>query len=411
MDLYENASDGELALFCGEMGLFPEVLRVPTPWKGLNRILSGGFYGGELVVVSGCGLDNTLSAFVRSLVLSAAKAGTHTFYMNSGGSNTALLNQFIRDSAHVEKDVLWDTDMLTPAIRNRIEEAREKAKELPLSCCRTPLPVERLEIEAGDSRIMGKTFFVIDPIALLCPGREALADTLFRLKRLATACAVPVLVSLESLKREEKERTLEDFPEAVLAHADKMLVLKDDSVEGKTLHVVVVRNRDGDLGRVVMSYDPARSALVEGERVVPAYLNEPVPTQREQHRDESEEERSQRRASQVAGALGPLEEKEASLAVRDNIRFIRKKIQCGGSHVAIFEEMGFSGRSAEYCYQKGSRYMQQFIYALERLDDEKMEPFPDGKRRRAVEALEVALAKIPDIQRGMMLEVVKGFHD
>ena len=40
-----------------------------------------------------------------------------------------------------------------------------------------------------------------------------------------------------------------------------------------------------------------------------------------------------------------------------------------------------------------------------------MEPFPDVKLRKTVEALEVALAKIPDTQRGMVLEVVKGFHD
>ena len=411
MGACEGSSDGEMALFRGVVGLSPNVLRIPTPWKGLNRILSGGFYGGELVVVSGCGLDNTLSAFVRNLVLSAAKTGTHTFYMNSVGSNTALLNQFILDSVPVEKDALWDTDKLTPAIRSRIEEVRGKAKELPLICCRTPLPVDRLEIEAGDSRIMGKTFFVIDPVTLVCSGREPFADALFRLKRLATTYAVPVLVSLESLKREVNKGTLEDFPEAVLAHADKMITLKDDTVAGKMLHVAVIRNRDGELGSVVMSYDPARFALVEGERVVPEYINEPVPIHREQRRGESEEERSQRRASQVVGLLSPLEEKGVSTAVRDNIRFIRKKIQCGGSYVATFEEMGFSGKSAEYCYQKGSRYVRQFVYALERLEDAEMEPFPDVKLRKTVEALEVALAKIPDTQRGMVLEVVKGFHD
>ena len=98
---------------------------------------------------------------------------------------------------------------------------------------------------------------------------EPFADALFRLKRLATTYAVPVLVSLESLKREVNKGTLEDFPEAVLAHADKMITLKDDTVAGKMLHVAVIRNRDGELGSVVMSYDPARFALVEGERVVP----------------------------------------------------------------------------------------------------------------------------------------------
>ena len=190
-----------------------------------------------------------------------------------------------------------------------------------------------------------------------------------------------------------------------------MITLKDDTVAGKMLHVAVIRNRDGELGSVVMSYDPARFALVEGERVVPAYINEPVPIHREQRREESEEERSQRRAFQVVGLLSPLEEKGVSTAVRDNIRFIRKKIQCGGSYVATFEEMGFSGKSAEYCYQKGSRYVRQFVYALERLEDAEMEPFPDVKLRKTVEALEVALAKIPDTQRGMVLEVVKGFHD
>ena len=58
MGACEGSSDGEMALFRGVVGLSPNVLRIPTPWKGLNRILSGGFYGGELVVVSGCGLDN-----------------------------------------------------------------------------------------------------------------------------------------------------------------------------------------------------------------------------------------------------------------------------------------------------------------------------------------------------------------
>lgn len=357
MGLCETSPDGELGLWGGDMGLRSGVLRVATPWKRLNAILSGGFYGGELIVVSGSGLSNTLSSFVRSLVLHALEGGIKTVYMNNNGQTAALLNQFVLGRVPVDKSVLWDTDKLPPALLRRVEEAREIAAAFPLDLCRMPIPIVQFDEWVRKGGVQGNAFLVIDPVSFVSPDNTPLGEAVSRLKWIAAGCGVPILVSLEHFKHEEAERRLEDFPEAVLAHADKMITLKDDTVAGKMIHVAVIRNRDGELGSVVMSYNSARFALVEGERSVPSHINEPVPSQKAK---ESEEEYRERSMSQFFALIGFVEEKASSKEERDSVIFIRERISTSTNSEAL-EKMGVLTGYSPTDNPKGSRLKGTFF--------------------------------------------------
>lgn len=357
MGLYEASPDGGMVLWSGGIGLQSRVLKVPTPWKRLNTILAGGFYGGELIVVSGSGLTNTLSSFVRSLVLHALERGTKTIYMNNRGATAALLNQFILGRIPVDKSALWDTDKLSPALARRVEEAREIAAAFPLDLCRMPIPITQLDEWARKGGIQGNVFFVIDPVSFVSPDKASLGEAVSRLKWIAAGCGVPVVVSLESLKQEEGERKLEDFPEAVLAHADKMITLKDDTVAGKMLHVAVIRNRDGELGSVVMSYDPARLVLVEGERAVPSHINEPVTAQGVK---ESEEEYRERRMSQFFALIDFVGTKASSKEERDSITFLHERMLSLTNKEAL-QKMGELTGYAPTDQPKASRLKRTFL--------------------------------------------------
>lgn len=358
MELCKASPDGKLVLWGRDMGLRSGVLRVATPWKRLNAILSGGFYGGELIVVSGNGLSNTLSSFVRSLVLHALEEGTRTVYMNNRGATTSLFNQFILGRVPIDKSALWDTNKIPPALLPRVEEAREIAATFPVNLCRMPISIAQLGEMMQKGDVHGNAFFVIDPVSFVSPDKLfSLSEIVSHLKLIAVGCGVPILVSIESLKHEEVDHRLEDFPEAVLAHADKMITLKDDTVAGKMLHVAVIRNRDGELGSVVMSYDPVRFALVEGERVVPSHINEPVPSQRAK---ESEEEHRERRMAQFLALIDVVEKGASSKEERDSVIFIRERLLTSTNSEAL-EKMGALTGYSPTDKPKGSRLKSAFI--------------------------------------------------
>lgn len=368
MGIEDVSIKNELVLTCTRLDPFPKILKISTPWKQLNNILEGGFLGGELIVVSGYGLSNTLSSFVRSLVLHAVESETRTLYINDKGANAALLEQFILSHVPVKRSALRNMARLSVELQRRIEKEQQRAGNFPLEICRTPAPIGRLEELAQDNRFQGKSFFVIDPVTLIYPDPLSFGDHLARLKWMATKYNVPVLVTLESLKRKEEEWSLEEFPEAILIHADKMITIKDDYLAGQILHVAVIRNRDGDLGQVVLLYDSTRSAFIEGERFIPAYINEPMNIlRRVEGKEESNECFLQRVTPQFLAITEQIEKRATLRSVKNAIQFVRERVKCR-THVEAIKKLGLSTGGIASDNQKGARYKQDFINAIKSLD-------------------------------------------
>ena len=241
-----------------------------TGFPDLDRLLSGGFRPGNLVVVAGRpGMGKT--ALAGGLALNAAAAGVPALFLSMEMSDTELADRLIAVAGRVPLDAVLSGDMSGDA-GGRIMAGVSRLHEMPLVLDEQGgLSVFDICTKARSvKRRHGLGLLVVDYIQL-CSGegetRNGQIEAITRgLKALAKELGIPVLalsqLSRNCENRPNKRPMLSDLRESGAIEQDADVVLmcyrdeyyNPESPDAGTAEIIVAKNRQGGAGMARLAY-------------------------------------------------------------------------------------------------------------------------------------------------------------
>jgi replicative DNA helicase len=251
----------------------------------LDSVL-GGFMPGEMVVLAarpGCGK----TALGMQVAMHNATKGRSVLFVSLEMPESELVARVLAGLGDVPVSAIR-SGQITPQQRQRICDAREQVKAVPLKIIDPSIATMRdLRSEArAQHAANGLDLLVIDYLGLVeTPGskkenHEDKAEVSRSIKRLAKELSIPVL-TLQQLNRESEKAA-----EPMLSHlrdsgsieqdADAVLFLNrpqdreqvrgpDDPIE---THLLVAKNRHGRTGRANLMFHPKRTTFFDPRATV-----------------------------------------------------------------------------------------------------------------------------------------------
>jgi replicative DNA helicase len=260
---------GELALLALDRYAAPRAEVLATGWHDLDDLLEGGVRPGNLVIV-GARPSVGKSIIGLNLAVRAAKLGQGALFASLEMSRDEVIDRVISQVREVELSHLTRSH-LTADDWERIQDAVDAVQEWPLRIEDTAqLSLARLRALAKERarKPSGLGLIVADYLQLMRAAdsrmtREQQVAQLSReLKLLAKDMQVPV-VALSQLNRavegrSDKKPGLADLRESgsIEQDADVVLMLWADPERTGERQVAVVKNRQGRIGDVRLSWAP-----------------------------------------------------------------------------------------------------------------------------------------------------------
>ena len=258
----------------------PQALRkVPTPWKGLNAVLRGGFMPGELVVLAARpGLGKT--ALAANVALDAARRGMGVLFVSCEMSDESLAQRLISRAGHIDGRFFRDGAECTPDIRGAVDAAMERLEGLPLSIVeKSTVPMCPREVRRLARGIKDLGLVVVDYLQLLHPDEKSnsrereVAEISRSFKQMALDLNVPVLLlsQLNRASEEGREPRVSDLREsgAIEQDADIVLLLhtrqNDRPSACPPVKCLIGKSRSTGTGAAFLRFNKAFSEFVDGE--------------------------------------------------------------------------------------------------------------------------------------------------
>lgn len=247
--------------------------RTPTGFTTLDRLLGGGFYPGQLVLVGAAtGMGKT--ALLLNLALAAARRGQRVFFWSGEMTIRENVSRLVAALAQVDvQRVIGQT--LTPDESRAVTDAVAALRALPIVFNHGALTVNQLVQRARRHALRGLDVVLVDYLGLLqVPSqrerRLQLAEASWRCKLLAKDLNLTVIAAAqlnrEFVRQADKRPGLHDFKESgdLENNADVVLGLYRDEVynEATTLanvaEILLLKQRNGPRGKVYLHFDAPR---------------------------------------------------------------------------------------------------------------------------------------------------------
>ena len=236
----------------------------PTGMPTLDRLTSGGFAPGELVLIGarpGVGKTALACQWGRR----TAKAGAGVLFVSREMTRVALVRRLLVQESGVRASAL-KTGEMSEIERDMLTGAIERLRYLPFKISSSIRSVEELGIAvaAYEPRRLG--LVVVDYLQLMRGGdfkdkRSTIEYVSAALKDLAIRYEIPVLV-LSSLRRLAKRKDgsteppdMADLRESgELEHDGDLVFIMTREFNADTADLIVAKNRDGRVGRIKLSF-------------------------------------------------------------------------------------------------------------------------------------------------------------
>ena len=265
---------------------FDQVARyAPTPWRSLNRSIRGWRPGALYVVGARPGIGKSL--FLQAAALSLSNHGQVLFEaleMEHEEITIRLLAQVSEVSQGLMGGIREDgKSPLGDAQRARIDQARQRIQDLPLTFARGGSTVERIREHARQLRARGPLAgIVVDYLQLMRTDRridnrvQEISMITRQLKMLAGEFDCPVLLASQ-LNRASVQYgqppTLTALRESgsIEQDADVVVLLHTDGEEpdvhgGLDLDAIVAKNRQGALGTATLHRHGPTATIEDADR-------------------------------------------------------------------------------------------------------------------------------------------------
>ncbi|MDR1658868.1 MAG: AAA family ATPase [Desulfovibrio sp.] len=266
----EHTIDGALDRMIAALESGEAAKPMPTPWPGLNRVLKGGFVGGELVILAGRpGTGKT--ALAGCIAVESAKADIPTLFVSREVSEYTLSSRITSRESRIDMRYFRQGIEHASDILYKIRKTRDGMRGLPLRIIeKSTAPMTPNEVRRLAKTTRGLGLVVVDYLQLMIPdakqqSREReIADMTRYFKQLAMDCKVPVLLLSQLNRRsEESERTpqLSDLREsgAIEQDADIVIMLYTRKIDNKQarppVHAIVAKGRSSGTGTAYLRFN------------------------------------------------------------------------------------------------------------------------------------------------------------
>ena len=257
--------DDAIEEFLLELGLPADERRVrPTDMPTLDRLLSGGFSPGELVLLGarpGVGKTALACQWARR----TAKTGAAVLFFSREMTRVALVRRLLVQESQVRASALKTGD-LSDIERSMLAAAIERIRYTPFRLTQDVASIEGLNAELA--RFEGQLGLVVVDYLQLMRGPEYMKDkratveyVSSELKALAMRYEVPMLV-LSSLRRLSKRKDGSSEPPDMsdlrdsgeLEHDGDVVLIMQRDYGSDEAELVVAKNRDGRVGRIKLRF-------------------------------------------------------------------------------------------------------------------------------------------------------------
>lgn len=236
-----------------------------TPYRVLNKLLSGGFAPGELIYVGARpGVGKTALALEVARV--AGKAGQPVLIISREMRNAALARRMVAQEAHVPSNHIRAAS-LSYDEANRYRHAVAKLADLPIWMTDRATSLGEV-ISALDNVPLDPKLLVVDYLQLvrapknITDRRLQVEDVSKNLKSLALQREIPVLC-LSSLSRPPKDASVDRKPTMAdlresgeLEHDCDVALLLHRKFQSNEATCIVAKNREGSTGEVPLWFSP-----------------------------------------------------------------------------------------------------------------------------------------------------------
>lgn len=236
-----------------------------TPYRVLNKLLSGGFAPGELVYVGARpGVGKTALALEVARV--AGKAGQPVLIISREMRTAALARRMVAQEGHVPSNLIR-TAALADDEYGRYARAMGRLSELPIWMTDRATSLGEI-ISALDNLPLEPKLLVVDYLQLvrapkgITDRRLQVEDVSKNLKSLALQREIPVLC-LSSLSRPPKDASLDRKPtmgdlreSGELEHDCDIALLLHRKFQSNEATCIVAKNREGSTGEVPLWFSP-----------------------------------------------------------------------------------------------------------------------------------------------------------
>lgn len=251
---------------------------LPSSWPNLNRVLKGGFAGGELVILAGRpGLGKT--AFAGCLAVDIAKTGKNVLFITREVPKDTLFFRFIARERNIDLSLFRENRQSMPNLKESIAQGAATFRDLPLHLMeKTVAPMTPSEIRRLARSIPDISLVVVDYLQLVCPDEKQgtrereVAEMSRAFKQLALDCDCPVLLLSQlnrSIEQSSREPNLSDLRESGAIEQDADIVMflhaeKDSAQKSTTpIKLIVAKGRSSGTGYAGMIFKKAFSNFVE----------------------------------------------------------------------------------------------------------------------------------------------------
>lgn len=236
-----------------------------TPYRVLNKLLSGGFAPGELIYVGARpGVGKTALALEVARV--AGKAGQAVLIISREMRNAALARRMVAQEAHVPSNHIRAAS-LSYEETHRYKHAVAKLADLPIWMTDRATSLGEV-VSALDNVPLDPKLLVVDYLQLvrapknITDRRLQVEDVSKNLKSLALQREIPVLC-LSSLSRPPKDASVDRKPTMAdlresgeLEHDCDIALLLHRKFQSNEATCIVAKNREGSTGEVPLWFSP-----------------------------------------------------------------------------------------------------------------------------------------------------------
>lgn len=257
-----------------------KVLRVPTGFYTLDRMTYGGFNTGNLVILAARPSVGK-TAIMLQMAKAAAFSGKAVTLFNLEMTNAELAQRFIFSTGEVTPIEMARGDVEWNAFERASAQFSSKPIYMNDSASTADEIISRITLnsQAGKCDIA-----FIDYLGLINMGAssrtplyQAIADTTKRLKQIAKACGIPIVLLCQLNRASASEKrapALYDLRDSgsIEQDADIVLMLEraTDDEDGKDVNMWVRKNRQGKAGEIKIE--------LQGNETFTAFIDKADPT-------------------------------------------------------------------------------------------------------------------------------------
>lgn len=257
-----------------------KVLRVPTGFYTLDRMTYGGFNTGNLVILAARPSVGK-TAIMLQMAKAAAYSGKAVTLFNLEMTNTELAQRFIFSTGEVTPVAMARGEVEWNAFERASAQFASKPIYMNDSASTADEIISRITLnsQAGKCDIA-----FIDYLGLInmgggsrTPLYQAIAETTKRLKQIAKACGIPIVLLCQLNRASASEKrapALYDLRDSgsIEQDADIVLMLEraTDEEDGKDVNMWVRKNRQGKAGEIKIE--------LQGNETFTAFADKADPT-------------------------------------------------------------------------------------------------------------------------------------